>query len=423
MIHVDTLAEHARVGFEVVERKGLGHPDTLCDDLSEVACQALCRYYRDRFGSLLPVKMDQFLLIGAGSRPVFGGGELLGPVHLIVRGTAATVVDGERLPVEDVLLPPLRALLEERLRLPDPARDLEVEWRLREVHYDLARFGRDEHNRAAEDTSLAVGYAPRTALERLVLDLEAHLQSPGFRAACPALGREVKIMAVRQGDRAALTIAAAMLDGLVPDRRAYDEARSAVLDSARTRCLEAGLEPEVAVNTFDDISLELRARSHTGTYRDVHPEAYILVTGSHAEKGTGLTGRGNRINGLITPMQPMSIEAPWGKPPWHPGRLYEVAAFEMAEQVCARTGAHHAAVHLVSRIGSEVGSPDRVLAAVEGGNVSERDVRRVLAEQMARLPELAEALMELPSIPFDLLSGGAGQHDLVRSSRTAGTEV
>ena len=35
---------------EIVERKGLGHPDSVCDALAEEFSRALCRYYRDRFG-------------------------------------------------------------------------------------------------------------------------------------------------------------------------------------------------------------------------------------------------------------------------------------------------------------------------------------------------------------------------------------
>jgi S-adenosylmethionine synthetase len=35
---------------EVVERKGIGHPDTICDALAENLSQTLCREYQQRFG-------------------------------------------------------------------------------------------------------------------------------------------------------------------------------------------------------------------------------------------------------------------------------------------------------------------------------------------------------------------------------------
>jgi hypothetical protein len=119
-----------------------------------------------------------------------------------------------------------------------------------------------------------------------VLDLEARLQSPAFHAACPALGSEVKVMAVRRRERAHLTIAAAMLDALVGDRRVYDEARASVLEVARSMTAASGFEPHVAVSTFDDVPLALRARSHTGTYRDVVARSRSGIDGLRAYPGS-----------------------------------------------------------------------------------------------------------------------------------------
>lgn len=40
----------AQRSYEVVERKGLGHPDTICDAIAEEFSRRLCRAYRERFG-------------------------------------------------------------------------------------------------------------------------------------------------------------------------------------------------------------------------------------------------------------------------------------------------------------------------------------------------------------------------------------
>ena len=40
--------------FEVVERKGLGHPDTICDALADALSRALCKEYQQRFGECSP---------------------------------------------------------------------------------------------------------------------------------------------------------------------------------------------------------------------------------------------------------------------------------------------------------------------------------------------------------------------------------
>lgn len=39
---------------EIVERKGLGHPDSICDALAENLSRNLCRHYLERFGRILP---------------------------------------------------------------------------------------------------------------------------------------------------------------------------------------------------------------------------------------------------------------------------------------------------------------------------------------------------------------------------------
>jgi hypothetical protein len=47
---------------EIVERKGLGHPDTLCDHLTEELSLGLSRRYLAQFGRVLPYNVDKALL-------------------------------------------------------------------------------------------------------------------------------------------------------------------------------------------------------------------------------------------------------------------------------------------------------------------------------------------------------------------------
>ena len=73
----------------------------------------------------------------------------------------------------------------------------------------------------------------------------------------------------------------------------------------------------------------------------------------------GQVGRGNRVNGLITPGRPMSLEAAAGKNPVsHVGKLYNVLATEIARAVCSEVPeVTEASVQLVSRIGQLVSEP------------------------------------------------------------------
>jgi S-adenosylmethionine synthetase len=75
---------------EIVERKGLGHPDTLCDAIAERVCTVLCRAYRERFGLILHHNVDKVLLCGGASRPRFDGGEICEPIEIYLGGRATT---------------------------------------------------------------------------------------------------------------------------------------------------------------------------------------------------------------------------------------------------------------------------------------------------------------------------------------------
>ena len=43
---------------ELVERKGIGHPDSICDAIMEATSVELCREYQDRFGRILHHNID-----------------------------------------------------------------------------------------------------------------------------------------------------------------------------------------------------------------------------------------------------------------------------------------------------------------------------------------------------------------------------
>ena len=74
--------------YDDVERKGLGHPDTICDAVSEAASLALSRAYLERCGRVLHHNVDKVLLRGGTARPAFGGGEVLEAIEIYIAGRA-----------------------------------------------------------------------------------------------------------------------------------------------------------------------------------------------------------------------------------------------------------------------------------------------------------------------------------------------
>lgn len=54
--------------FEVVERKGIGHPDTLCDTIAEKVSQAYSQYCIKRYGIILRHMVDKIALSGGATK-------------------------------------------------------------------------------------------------------------------------------------------------------------------------------------------------------------------------------------------------------------------------------------------------------------------------------------------------------------------
>src|SRR5690606_39588302 len=81
---------------EIVERKGLGHPDTLCDAIAERVSVSLSRYYLEHFGAILHHNVDKALICAGSASPRFGGGELLEPIDIFLGGRVTADVKGVR---------------------------------------------------------------------------------------------------------------------------------------------------------------------------------------------------------------------------------------------------------------------------------------------------------------------------------------
>jgi S-adenosylmethionine synthetase len=337
----------AALPIEIVERKGIGHPDTICDALAEALSVALSRFYLDRFGAILHHNVDKALLWGGAARPRFGGGEVLQPIELYLAGRATAEVGGARVPIDELVLETSRSWLKRHLNHLDAARHVRIHSLIRPTSVDLAGlYQRRRGAPLANDTSFGVGYAPLDLLERVVLAVEHALNAPGTKARHPELGEDVKVMGVRTGGKIALTVACALVSRYVADLDDYRNKKAAIAPLAIAAAREAGAgEIEVAVNAADG---------------DTESSVYLTVTGLSAEAGDdGQVGRGNRLNGLITPFRPMSLEAAAGKNPvTHVGKLYNLAANRIAQATVAEVpGAVEAYCWLLARIGHPIDEP------------------------------------------------------------------
>ena len=326
---------------ELVERKGLGHPDSVADGVAESVSRALCRMYLDEYGKILHHNTDETQVVGGGSDPKFGGGKVTSPIYILLVGRATTQVDGEKLPYRDVAVKAARDYVRSTCAHLDADHHVEFDCKIGQGSVDL-RGVFDQKVVLSNDTSFGVGFAPLSDTERVVLESEKFL-TLRLKKKIPALGEDVKVMGYRHRDKIHLTVAAALVDREVKDAHEYqsvcDEVREKLLDQAAKLTRHA---VSIDVNTADDPEL--------GRY-------YLTVTGCSMEAGDdGSVGRGNRANGLITPCRPMSLEASAGKNPInHVGKIYNLLGNLIANDVVKETGGDVKEVHV--RILSQIGRP------------------------------------------------------------------
>ena len=332
--------------IEIVERKGLGHPDSICDGVAEAVSRALASAYIDRYGTVLHYNTDETQLVAGDAAPAFGGGEVLEPIYLLLVGRATKRYDGEQFPAETIALQAARDYLADNFPYLDVGTDVVVDVSLGEGSGDLQTvFGEEGAVPMANDTSYGVGHAPLTETERIVLETELRLNGP-YAAEHPEVGQDIKVMGKREGDHVDVTVAVAMIDDHVPDMAAYRDAVAGVRDFVGEVAAEiTDREVTVHVNTADDYEAG---------------SIYLTTTGTSAEQGDdGSVGRGNRANGLITPNRPMSMEATSGKNPVnHIGKIYNLLSTELARSVVEDVGGlRQVQVRLLSQIGKPIDQP------------------------------------------------------------------
>ena len=388
-----------RPALALVERKGWGHPDTLADHLAEELSRAYSRWTLAEFGAILHHNFDKLALLGGLSEVAYGGGRMVEPVRVLVNGRATRTCGGVKIPVDDLITDTVRAFFAERL--PELAGHVVIELNVTTnsspgaVHAldrspeRTSWFAprsveqlRERRTLLANDTSLGTGWAPDHPVEAFVRQLADALSAMGaFTQTRPWCGSDVKVMALGDDDRLDIVLCVPQKSAHVPDRSAYLSNRDDVLAECHQRAAAAlpGLATSFRLNARDIVE------------RD---ELYLTYSGSSIESGDeGVVGRGNRVNGLITPLRPMNLEGANGKNPvYHVGKLYNLAAQRIAWRLHEHFGGY-AEVHLVSATGQALAQPWQTVVRTSSTAPTELDVRALAEEVLCDFPALTQEII------------------------------
>jgi S-adenosylmethionine synthetase len=384
---------------EIVERKGRGHPDTICDSVMDAISVALCKEYMKKFGTILHHNIDKGLLAAGRTVKRFGGGRVLKPMELIIGDRATFSVGKKEIPVKDIAVKTAKRWIKKNLRYVDPETSMRYRVVISEGSAELTDiFSRDGRTREANDTSAAVGYYPLSPLEEIVINIEGQLNSGDFKKRFPETGEDVKVMGVRRGMDIDLTVAMPLLASYISSEEEYFYRKALVYDEIKAYFERHGYFDFRNIN-FNYNTLDQKGRGTGGVY--------LSLQGTSAEDAdSGEVGRGNRVNGIISINRPMGTEAAAGKNPVsHVGKIYNVLSHKAAEKIYrAANGVKEVYVLLLSRIGEPIDRPQ--MASVQ--LILERGVK------LKDMSEVAEDILrkELKNINKLCLELAQGKHTI-----------
>jgi S-adenosylmethionine synthetase len=362
--------------LEIVERKGLGHPDSICDYIMDDLSVNLSREYLKKFGVIMHHNVDKSLLVAGEVEMKFGGGLVEEPMRLIFGDRATVKVDRVEIPIKEISVQTAKEWFKKNLRFVDPEKHVKYQVELKPGSAGLTDiFKRKGRLLGANDTSAAVGYAPMTRTETIVFETERYVNSDDFKKEFPASGEDVKVMGFRKNNELNLTMSMAFVDQFVESEKDYFKKKAEIFEEVNRFVKE---------NTdFEKITVKLNTLDVAG--RGIGG-IYLTVLGTSADGAdSGQVGRGNRVNGLISLNRPFCSEAAAGKNPVsHVGKIYNVLTHRIARRIYHKVdGLEEVYIWLLSQIGKPIDEPAIAGAQVimKTGNRFE-DVRRQVEEVM-----------------------------------------
>lgn len=381
---------------EVVERKGLGHPDTLVDGIVEAAAIAYATHCRERFGVIPHHNFDKAALMGGLCVQDFGGGSYTAPIRMLFMGRASRSFAREPIPLADLQASAAKAYLARvlpHLDTDDPniyevntltsMHSTRPFWFAPRSVQDLPEY--DSDGPLANDTATMVSYWPLTLTERLALQLEGYfymdnnvgLPVPRF----DYIGQDIKVTCVRHGDRITATLCIPQIATRTADTTVYCE---------REREIEGNLQRYADELAGDRSAITVQVNTHTK--KTGRP--YLVTGGSCIDFGEeGAVGRGNKTHGIIASFRPNTMEAPQGKnPTYFVGKVLGYLADRIAMGIFSELQIP-CQVALQANMGDYLFAPAEVDVTTERA-VSPRDVERIVADCLSLGRETTNRILD-----------------------------
>ncbi len=364
--------------FDIAERKGRGHPDSIADHLAYEFSLRYSQWCEDRVGRILNHWVDKTTCVGARARVGYGEVDIVDPIRILLIGKITRTFGKVDVPLERLLHDAVQEVFETVL-----TREAQDHYSIEilntagiAVDHDHSFYepGPNDDNEAirrgivANDTMLAVGHSSRSYL----LDLAETIET-SFSNSHEAVGTDVKLMLTRSGNTVNVVAAVPVIPERVRNRNDY----LTVLQVAEASTREA-LRPQLDKSSLKLGHLQINTK-------DRHGGAYLAPFGSSLGKGdVGAVGRGNRTFGGIEPYSSWTAEAPAGKNPLsHGGRIYPRVCTAIARYLGGELG-QYVDVGIHARNGDDLHDPALVIVRLSDQDGAAPAHIRALVEEAVR---------------------------------------
>lgn len=356
--------------YEVVERKGIGHPDTICDTLAEKISANYSLYTYQKYGHIFRHMIDKLSILGGKTKVYFGGGEFIKPIRILLNGRFTGNFCDEKIPYIDIATETIYKHMKFLFPMIDCKKNIEI---IDNTHSSQGpgvvykKDGTTNNERSSffnikneafmqyhnnmnrtNDTSTTVSFYPYTVLENVVLYVENQLNSEEFKKKYPFIGNDIKVMGTRIGKNIDITTCIPFISLYTPDKNFYKDNINFLKDFL----------VDILSKKYSDYSfnISINTRDNLENY-----DLYLTLTGSAVESGDeGAVGRGNRSCGFIPFCRNVSLEAPCGKNPvYHTGKLFTAIGNIISNRIYSQTGIENT-VYLTSQMGGKIEEPWKI---------------------------------------------------------------
>jgi len=379
--------------FEIVERKGIGHPDTLADGLAEAISIDYSMYCLKEFGVILHHNLDKISLIGGLTYTDFGSGKMVYPARLILNGRMSKKFSNRNIDIKEIQEKSAKKYIKKILPYMDIDNWLDIHFFTSDYSHNPFWFNPrgledipETNNPRANDTSTCVSYWPLSSLEKAVLDIEGYFYDKNSNPKFDFIGQDIKIMAVRNDNEVGITIALPFISTQTPSKDFYLE-NIKKFEEELIELVKELMGPRFKV----DIKI-----NPEGRWKE---DYYLLLTGSCIEAGEeGVVGRGNKSRGTISSMRPFSMEAPHGKNPlYHVGKMYTVISDYLSRTISEQFDCY-CNIFMTSRYSDKLYEPYSILVETNK-DVNKKEIKNLIEETLEDRKWTERILTQKPLLP------------------------